>query len=477
MLIRNSALYLAANAVSALLGFAGMYLFTRMLSPAEFGLYVIGNTIAGIVTALVFNWLRHSTVRFQADGDKADVRLTALTGYGCALAVLPFVFGILVATKRVDSQTAVIALCVAASMALFELGQDLLRARHMATNAMFGVMARAMIGFVVSVAAVWAGTGGYGILLGLSFAYLSASLIFARIIWLGPRAPVSRDTLSRMIAFGAPITVSGFIAAVHSGIDRLTVAALLGPEAAGQYGASADLVRQCLVFPAMSASAAIAPMAIQLLASGGPAGVRPHLERSAELLLAVMLPAAAGLAIASAEISSVVLGASFRDTGVAVMPALALSWVASAIANHYAHLSFSLANRPRFYIIHAIGTLLVSAALIVPMIKMFGVLGSAWTMLLAESASAAFGLYLAHRCFKLPSLAAPLVRVGAAVLAMTLVALTVRHLSGLTGLAGLLAIASSGAATYVAACAALDILGSRQLAVRLLRRLTAPQSG
>jgi O-antigen/teichoic acid export membrane protein len=471
MLIRNSALYLAANGVSALLGFAGVFTFTRLLDPADYGVYVIGNTMAGIVSALLFTWLRHSTVRFQAEGGNADIRLSALAGYGGMLTIMPVALVIIMLIGRVPFGTVFAALLVSASMALFDLGQDILRARQLAKRAMLGIMMRAVFAFAVGLLAVWFGAGGLGLLVALSLAYLAAAGLLVPWIWPEPRTPFSRDTLKRMLAFGAPITVSGFVFAIHSGLDRLTIASLLGAEAAGQYGASADFVRQCLIFPAMSASAAIGPMAIQLLASGGRVGVQSHLEHSAELLLAVLLPAAIGLALTSADVSAVVLGPGFRDTGASVMPLLALSWISATVAQHYAHLSFSLANRPNLYIVHAIGTVALSGLMMAPMINSFGMRGAAFTVLTAETGSAIFGMYLAQRTFALPLMTARLARVLAAVAVMTAVTLLIQYFAPPSGIARLVMTVTAGALSYVAASIALNVLECRGIVQRLISRI------
>jgi len=54
MLIRHTVLYLLASAVSAIFGLMSAIVFTRLLSPAEYGVYVIGVTTAGILSALLF---------------------------------------------------------------------------------------------------------------------------------------------------------------------------------------------------------------------------------------------------------------------------------------------------------------------------------------------------------------------------------------------------------------------------------------
>jgi O-antigen/teichoic acid export membrane protein len=88
----------------------------------------------------------------------------------------------------------------------------------------------------------------------------------------------------------------------------------MGDHAAGQYGASADLVRQIILIPAVSIASATIPLAVRAYATGGAGEARPHLEFSLEILLAAVLPAVAGVALTSSYIAGVILGSEFRET-------------------------------------------------------------------------------------------------------------------------------------------------------------------
>ena len=94
-------------------------------------------------------------------------------------------------------------------------------------------------------------------------------------------------------------------------IDRFLLANLVGRGAAGQFGASLDIVRQGLAMPAISIAAAFIP-SVQLLATKGEAQARSHLEKYLELLLAVSLPACVGSTIVAPLVSNLVLGPNFE---------------------------------------------------------------------------------------------------------------------------------------------------------------------
>lgn len=60
MLNRHFSVYLIAHLLPALIGFVAITLYTRLLSPAEYGLYIVGMSIAGIFFGIFFVWIRLS---------------------------------------------------------------------------------------------------------------------------------------------------------------------------------------------------------------------------------------------------------------------------------------------------------------------------------------------------------------------------------------------------------------------------------
>ena len=73
--------YSIASVVSAAIGLLSAVVFTRLLSPEEYGVYVVGLSTAGIVSALLFTWVRVSALRFQSEGGAVDVRKTIFVAY------------------------------------------------------------------------------------------------------------------------------------------------------------------------------------------------------------------------------------------------------------------------------------------------------------------------------------------------------------------------------------------------------------
>src|SRR5205807_6141851 len=129
-----------------------------------------------------------------------------------------------------------------------------------------------------------------------ALAYLLAAMVQSRTAWRGTVAKFDGKGLAVLARTGLPLTLSLTVLAISSVTDRFMIANLVGAADAGKYVAALDLVRQTLMMPAISAAAAFFPIAVQIHANKGNAAVRAHLADCSELLFAMILPAAFGLA-------------------------------------------------------------------------------------------------------------------------------------------------------------------------------------
>jgi O-antigen/teichoic acid export membrane protein len=468
-MLRQASSYMIAHGVSALLGFSAIVIFTRLLSPEQYGIYVVGMSVAGIVNAILFAWVRLSILRYQSEGEGADVRLAALAGYGLSAALSPLVVLMLfVATSSPWPELALAAL-VALALGLFEFGQEVLKARQEPGAYMRAAITRAVLTLGISLALVQMGLGGIGLLLGISAAYLACGVIFAPRIWRGPIRGFDGADFKRMAAFGAPMALSGAVFAVHAALDRLIVVQLLGEGAAGVYGASADLVRQIILFPAMAVGSAMVPVVIRSLAEGGKARADGQLLASAELLLAVVLPAVVGLAIVAAPFAALVLGPEFRDIAALLIPILAFAWLFQAITHQYVQVSFHLAKAPHFLLLQGVVLLCVNVAATLLLVPRFGIVGAAWALVIAEAAGVVAGFLFAGRAYPLPLPTGRLVRVFAATMAMAVPTLLIARMPWPDPVFVLIASIVTGIVVYGIAVVLLDVLDLRRQVTTLLR--------
>jgi O-antigen/teichoic acid export membrane protein len=294
--------------------------------------------------------------------------------------------------------------------------------------------------------------------------YFVTTTLFAATILRGPIAGPKMSDLRTFATFGIPITLSGIVFAIHAALDRMLVFHFMGDQAAGQYGAAADLVRQIILIPAVSIASATMPLAVRAFAAGGARQARPHLEFSLEILLAAVLPAVAGVALTSNYIAAVVLGSEFRETAAQIMPILAFAWLFQSFSQSYIHASFHLAKTPFLMTMQSTAMLLANLLVMPALLAEFGLVGAASSLVIVEAFGAAFGWLLTRRPFPLPFNAFQVLRIVAATAIMALTLTLLKPLLPL-GVVSFGILAASGCLVYAIAAFALDIAGLRKAAI------------
>ena len=119
--------YMIASIVSAAMGLLSAIVFTRLLTPDEYGVYVIGLSTAGIVSAMLFTWVRVSALRFQSEGGSVDIRATIFLAYLLSVLASPVAFVIATLTTSVSVERNIAAVFFALGLGVFELSQEPLK--------------------------------------------------------------------------------------------------------------------------------------------------------------------------------------------------------------------------------------------------------------------------------------------------------------------------------------------------------------
>jgi O-antigen/teichoic acid export membrane protein len=467
MLIRQATINLSANVLSALLGLLSVFVFTRLFSAHDYGIYLLGVGFASVVSVAFIGWFRNLILSEHAKNDGTEVRGLVLSGYFVACLGAPLAYG-LGRLVGLDGWAAAAAVALAIAVGLFELTQDLVRARLKAVTAMKATLVRALSVLGLGVVFTVIDRSGFLLLASSALAYLLATLVQAR-AWRGTVVKFDVPALLAAAKHGLPLTISLTLLAISSVTDRFMIANLIGAADAGKYIAGLDLVRQTLMMPAISAAAAFVPLAVLIHANQGRAAVHTHLNECAELLFSITLPACMGFAVIAPHIANVVLGADFRDTAAQIMPIIAVAVVFQVLTQQYLHVSFLLSGRNSFYLINTVSIIVANVILSYVLISEYSVVGAAWARLGADIIGFVCALILSRQAFPIP---VPLGRLALTLIAGLLMALLVAALDRtlhVPDLTACIVLASAGLLGYAALCWAFDI---SQLRRRLKDGLT-----
>lgn len=465
--------YGAAQGVQALAGVVGIVVFSRLLTPSEFGWYALAFGLSAIAHTIVFTWIEAAMARFRpaCPDEGARGALTASLHRAWAVSAIGFV---LVAAAVVwlapvpEGLRSAIGAGAAfvLTRSLYRLVQERLRADGAVIRSAALDVGQALGALGLGVLAAASGLGAASPLAGAAGATALCLAFGAPLTLHTQRSDAAGPSLQACAAFGLPVAASLLFAAGLASLDRLMVAALLGPDAAGAYHAGFSLAARPLDLVFLAFGAAAGPALVRALETGGPDALSRTARAQAEWLTLAAPPVAAGLALVAEPLARLAVGPAMSAEATAVVAPAALAAVFAGVMTHYFHQAFTLGRRPAGLIgvTAAAGGVQVAAGLV--LIPWAGVVGAAWASALAFGAGAVLSAVIGRSAAALPF---PAGQVARSLAATAIMAVAVQAVGGWTGphasaVVLLAAQVVTGVATYVVAAVLLDVAGARRLA-------------
>jgi O-antigen/teichoic acid export membrane protein len=470
--------YLPVNIVQGVTGLLGLVVFTRLLPPAQYGVYALAFSVMSLVYTLSFTWLEAAMARFYAAEAEAQALPNHFTtlyrsfaGMALALAV-PVGLVLWLWPMPAELKMAIgVGLVSIPIRSLAKLGQERRRAAGDVRGAAVLDIFMTSVGFAAGAALAWAGLGGAAPLAGVGAA-AAICLIWALPVELkGLRGGhFERGLAERYLAYGVPVSLSLILALVIATTDRFVLAAYLGESSVGVYHAGYSLANRTLDVMFIWLGMAGGPAAVAALERGGNAALDAVAREQSSFMIALALPAAVGLALVSRPLAEVMIGPALRLGAAHVTPWIAASGFFGGMTTYYFHTAFTLGRRTRLLLaamtIPAVSNLILTLVLI----PRFGLDGAMWATLASYALGAVASFALGRRAIALPL---PWATLGQALLASAAMALVVSLVPSTGGVLELFAKAAVGAAVYGALALGLDISGARSRGLSLARGLKA----
>lgn len=462
MLIRHSGVYIAAKLLPGALGMLTTAVLTRVLPPEQYGRYGVALVIMSFGATLGFEWLGLAYLRLA--GTQTDRALAAGTFnrlFGCVLLGAALIGAAAIIAVPAGERAIVWAgLILMASYAWFEF-----RARfHIAGLAPGAYLrmnvARAGLILLAAGGAAWLSRDPVWTALATAAATLAGSFVGA-----GPMRRAGFDpALARAaVGFGLPLAASLALASATGSATRGLTGALGGVEALGLYTAAFVLVQNTLVVLSSGLSSAGFSLAVNALEAGNVEAARQQLAANGALLLAVLGPAALGMALTADSLAATLVGPGFRGAVAALTPWMAAGAFLAGFRAHYLDHAFQLGRTLGGQVWVTASAAAVTLGLDALLIPALGPLGAAMAVTAGGAVSVVHAILAGRRAFPVPLPLAQGARVAGACVAMTFGVLAVPG----AGPAALALRIGAGVLTYGAAALALDVLGVR---TRLLSR-------
>ncbi|NWO11510.1 polysaccharide biosynthesis protein [Chromohalobacter salexigens] len=404
MLIRYTAYYGLARGVPGLLNFLAIALFTRLLSPSDYGIYALVVVWVGLVNVVCFQWIRLSLLRFfPANLDDPQRLLSTLLLAYTSVASLTGVAGVAVWFAVVDESLRTLVLIAVPLIwvqAGFELSLELMRSQLNPLR--YGLMAgvRAVIALGLGVLLITWGFGAFGPLLAMLVGMLAAVVSLGISLWRGARPSLALlPDLKPLLSYGLPLTATFALGFVVSSSDRFLLAALVNNEAVGIYTAGYDLVAHVINLLLATVNLAAYPLVVRALEQHGHEAAREQLDRNGGLLLLIAVPVTLGFITLAPQIVALMLGESFREGATQLVPWVAVAICMNCIRAFHFDLAFQLSEKTLYQVWINGSAALVNVALNLLFIPVFGLVGAAYATLIAYGVSLVLSVLMGRRLF------------------------------------------------------------------------------
>lgn len=468
--LSHALIYLVARGLPGIVAFATIPLFSRLLTPEDYGRYAMVIATVGLLNALLFQWLRLSLVRYMPAyrNDPAKLKSTLLTtalaiilGTG-AIALLAL---LLPATAHLRPM---ILACWAllTVQSLFELVSEYARAIVKPWRNMTFQVLRAASFVMVGGAFVWMGWSWSGPIVGMLVGMVLAVAIAWRADWRGVKLGIDRDVLRGLARYGVPLSITVALAVVIGTSDRFLIDYYLGNDDAGLYAVAYDFTTQSLTLLMMVINLAMFPLAVRAWEEQGPEAAKEQMRNNASMLMAVGLPCVVGMSILAPGISHSFFGEQYRDAAIDIIPLIAVGAFLAGLKAYHFDAAFQFVHKTIYQVWIVLFVAVLNIGLNVVAIPKWGINGSAGASVAAYAVSIGLTAWLGRRHFALPFPPKACLQVAVAAGVMGAALWSFRHETSIGTVSLLVA---SGATIYAIVLIGCNFLGLRGTVLRKLR--------
>jgi O-antigen/teichoic acid export membrane protein len=470
--------YIPANLVPAIVSFAMIYAYTRLLTPAAFGAYSFVFAVVLVVQTSVYYAIPVAVMRFYPAAE-VEGRETAFLreAYALFYAVTAVIVAVCVIALFViplsPGETATAWLGLPLLFLRSAIGMNQAVNRSIERMARFNAIecAHACLGFALGLVFIWlVGPRAESVVLGLLVAALICAGVDVRLLVFPLRRRgfrIRRDSVMRLANFAWPLMVAAATAVLLQLSDRFVVGGLGSASMLGIYTVASSLVERPTTLICVSISTATFSMAVQALEQRGHQAGRVQAGKNGAALLAIALPACVGLALTARHIAAVLVGPAFQDGVAILIPIMSFTALFRGVRGHFVDHAFHLAGRPNMMLWSYAPAAAANIAINLLLVPRYGMIAAAWSALGCQAAATMGGWLIGQRVFPLWLPLGAVVRIVLAVLPMA-VALWFLDLP-LTWL-GLMGTVGAGMVVFLAAGLALDVGGARSMLQKAMAR-------
>lgn len=340
--LRDALIYLPSRVIPALVGVTAIPILTRLLTPEQYGQYLMAMTTLMLIASFCFSWLISVTIRFYVVyGVEPLFRICRpLLTVALILSLVLWAVGAkLLGDVYASMYFIMIGMLWLVVHGGFEYFTGWLRARNQAKAYSFALSWRSVVGLLITITLLQLSLQGAEIvILGAACAMLVA-LIFL------PRHALKEDcsqpktteygtALRAVLGYGIPAALINVATVGLSLADRYVIETQMGAELVAIYGASYDIAEKSIFFVNSMLLLSSSVIGFRIFEQEGEGKAADFLNRLMRLYLLAAPPLVLGIALLAPQIVAILLPEKYGE-GAPVLAIVATAGLCVGILHRY----------------------------------------------------------------------------------------------------------------------------------------------
>ena len=471
MLARHILGYIPSLVVPGLASFAAVYCYTRLLEPGAYGHYALAINSMALLNAVFFYWLQIALPRLMPqavrEGRAGQLRATVYIAFAATSIVLIACAAVVIGLAPLGDlkQVAWLAVPLALARALLNMNQAFHRSALDFRSYNIIECGQAVIGLATGLALVyWLRMDNVGAVVGMLLGMGCMMLVDVRALLRTSSKDFSRQALTEIMRFGLPLVLTYALAFTVSTSDRFIIEHYHGAAQVGIYAAGFSLIDRITQILFMMIATPSFPLTIHKLEHDGIEAARAQTYANGVAMLAVALPACAGLILCDRQLAAVLIGPDFRIGAMQVMPWIAVSSVLNGLSAHYFDHAFHLAKKPYLLAFTQGPAAAASVLFNLTLIPRYGYMGAAYAAVASYLLLITLSITLGRRVFAIRFPFKPAFQIACSVALMAAALGPVAFPDTVLGLASMMAM---GGAVYGFGLIAFNVMDIRSQVLRV----------
>ena len=351
-MLRTTFIYLIIRVANGLLALGAIYYLTHQLPAKEYGLYSLGISAIGLISAIFFQWIAIATGRlyFSYSKNFSLLLYAAYRLYGYVSILLIGITLVYIVWKPAESKD--LALIIIVLIGSFSMGWHTLWLQitnTMGQSLRYGALttARTSIALIVAIILVQLNFGGIGAILALVLATTLSTSIFngSRIF---KYEHSSKEISREIVKYGLPLTLTYLATMIIDVSDRFMIGLFVDLQAVAEYSAPYDLIQQTVGAVLSVTFLAFAPKILKAWEDGGVEAARKAIKPqtiSILLLAPIIMGIFCGL---NEQISKIMFGEDINKQAAIIMPLIAFAITACCIKSYLFDIGYQLQKKQEY---------------------------------------------------------------------------------------------------------------------------------